>query len=376
MSDTEQEKVVTDLSNPDVTTKYQTASGIANAALAVVIAACVPGADIATVCELGDNYMTTECGKLYNKKDKNGEKITKGVAFPTCISPNELAGHYSPLKDDSRIIVAGDILKIDLAAHIDGYAAAVAHTIIVGSTPVTGLAADCVQAAHAAIEIALRKIKVGGKSSEVTSAIEAVAAEFGVEPLQGIFSYEVKQHVMDSQKSFGQKNGPECPQSFQFGLNEVYGLDIVFTTGDGRTRETDLRTTVMKRSNETYQLKSQSGRQFISELSKHAPTLFMSLRQIEEPLIAKAGSAEARRHRLIEEFPIMKGGKGEVIAQFKYTVCLLPGGVKKVTGGAFNQSNLFVSEKTIQNEELKACLASSTNPKKIKKKAAVLAATL
>ena len=36
-------------------------------------------------------------GKIYNGKGKDGKKIDKGIAFPTCISPNHCVGHYSPL---------------------------------------------------------------------------------------------------------------------------------------------------------------------------------------------------------------------------------------------------------------------------------------
>ena len=375
MSDSESE-LITDLSNPDVTTKYQTAAGIANKALEAVIAACVPGADIATVCELGDKIIIEEAGKLYNKKDKNGSKVTKGIAFPTCISPNEISGHYSPLKDESRVIVAGDILKIDLAAHIDGFASAVAHTIVAGDAPVKGRAADAMHAAYNAIEVALRKIKVGSDSADVTAAIQAVAKEYGVEAIQGIFSYETKQHRMDGGKCFAQGPNPGLNlENFQFGLNEVYGLDVILTTGDGRVKETDIRTTVVKRSQEnTYHLKTQKGREFISELSKLAPSLMISMRQFEEPLVAKAGSTEARRHKLVEDFPVLKGKEGEIIVQFKFTVLLLPGGTKKITGVSFDQADQFVTEKTIKNEELKALLATSANPKKLKKKANAAAA--
>jgi len=67
MSDSENEEV-SDLSSPDVTTKYRTAGDIVNKALQKVIDACVEEADIATICEMGDKFMEEECGKLYNKK--------------------------------------------------------------------------------------------------------------------------------------------------------------------------------------------------------------------------------------------------------------------------------------------------------------------
>lgn len=43
--------------------------------------------------------MVDEVKKIFNnKKSKN---LERGIAFPTCISVNNIMGHYSPMKDDS-----------------------------------------------------------------------------------------------------------------------------------------------------------------------------------------------------------------------------------------------------------------------------------
>ena len=51
-------------------------------ALAACIAACKPGAKVADICGLGDKTIEEEAAKFYNKKDKDGNKIDKGIAFP------------------------------------------------------------------------------------------------------------------------------------------------------------------------------------------------------------------------------------------------------------------------------------------------------
>merc|ERR1712032_1293077 len=55
------------------------------------------------------------------------------------------------------------------------------------------------------------------------------------------------------------------------------------------------------------------------------------------------------------------------VAQFKFTVLLLPGGTKKVTGIQLDEAKV-ASALSVQDEELKKLLASSANPKKNKKK--------
>ena len=58
------------------------------------------------------------------------------------------------------------MVKIDLGAHIDGFIAVVAHTVVVGSSKdnkVKGRAADAIMAAHLASEAALRLVKPGNE---------------------------------------------------------------------------------------------------------------------------------------------------------------------------------------------------------------------
>ena len=64
-----------------------------------------------------------------NKKSK---KLERGIAFPCCISVNEICGHYSPCPDDSTTLKLEDLVKIECGAHIDGFAAGAAHTIVIG----------------------------------------------------------------------------------------------------------------------------------------------------------------------------------------------------------------------------------------------------
>jgi len=357
------------LSNPDVTTKYQSAAGIANKALQMVIDACKVDADIFDICEIGDKYIQEESGKLYNKKVKD-KKIEKGVAFPTCVSVNELVGHFSPLKGESKTLKAGDIAKIDMACHIDGFIAAAAHTVVVGGQTVEDKKADVISAAWNAAEAALRLVQVGNTNTAVTEAFSKIAAEFDCKPMQGVLSHQLKKHVIDGNRTIiGCETLEEKVEEFEFEMNEVYCLDIVMSTGEGRGKETEIRSTVWKRAVDTsYILKTQKARQFISEVGKRFPALPFTLRAIEDEQVARVGVSEAKRHDLLEEYPVLQEKPGEIVAQFKFCVLLLPSGTKKVTGLAAPGQQVK-SSKSVQDDEMKKLLASSANPKKVKKKA-------
>lgn len=77
--------------------------------------------------------------------------MEKGIAFPTCISVNNVVGHFSPLKSEDSVLKKGDLAKISLGVHIDGFVGTVAHTVIVGETSCDGKKADVTLAAYNAI---------------------------------------------------------------------------------------------------------------------------------------------------------------------------------------------------------------------------------
>jgi curved DNA binding protein len=284
---------------------------------------------------------------------------------------NELVGHFSPLKGESKLLKAGDIAKIDLACHIDGFIAAAAHTVVVGDEKVEDRRADVVVAAWNAAEAALRLVQVGNTNTQVTEALGKVADEFKCKPMQGVLSHQMKKHVIDGNKCIiSVETAEEKVDEFEFEMNEVYCIDIVLSTGEGKGKETELRHTVYKRAPEVnYMLKTQKARQFISEVNKRFPALPFTLRAIEDEQVARVGVSEAKRHELLEEYPVLKEKDKEIVAQFKFTVLLLPGGTKKITGLALNDKQV-ASSMSVQDESLKKLLASSANPKNKKKKAA------
>ena len=102
-------------------TKYKCAAEIANKALAHVASLCVPEARIYDICVAGDAFLEEQCAGVYAKSKP---AVEKGIAFPTCISANECVCHCSPATGDGGgTLSEGDLVKIDLGCHIDGWIA-------------------------------------------------------------------------------------------------------------------------------------------------------------------------------------------------------------------------------------------------------------
>ncbi|CAI9759096.1 unnamed protein product [Fraxinus pennsylvanica] len=130
-SDEEREERELDLTSPEVVTKYKFAAEIVNSynstdaeTLQLVLSECKPNAKIV------DSFNNTVC-------------------------------HFSPLASDETVLEEGDVLKIDMGCHMDGFIAVVVHNHVFQQGPITGRAADVIAAANTAAEVALRLVGWG-----------------------------------------------------------------------------------------------------------------------------------------------------------------------------------------------------------------------
>uniref|UniRef100_A0A2I3HTQ3 Peptidase M24 domain-containing protein n=1 Tax=Nomascus leucogenys TaxID=61853 RepID=A0A2I3HTQ3_NOMLE len=136
---------------------------------------------VLSLCEEGDAMIMAETGKIFKKE----KEMKKGIAFPTSISVNNCVCHFSPLKSDKDCILKeGDLVKIDLGVHVDGFIANVAHTFVVDvaqGIQMTGQKADAIKAAHLCVEAALCLVKPGNHNTHVTEAWTKVAHSFNLQ---------------------------------------------------------------------------------------------------------------------------------------------------------------------------------------------------
>lgn len=369
MADIEQNDLPT-IADDLVVTKYKMAAEIVNKILKETVEQCKPGASVRELCIISDKKLSEETSKAF-KKDK---KVLKGIAFPTCISVNNVICHYSPLVSEPDTELAdGDMVKIDLGAHIDGFIAVVAHTLIVGeskSNTVTGRKADAMLAAHLASEAALRLVKPGNETYEVTETVSKIADAFKCKPVEGMLSHQLEQNRIDGEKTIIQ-NPSEAQrkehEKYEFELHEVYAVDVLISTGEGQGRERDAKITIYKKTEDTYMLKMKTSREFYSKVSKQFGTMPFNLRSMEDEKKARMGVVECVTHKLIEPFQVLYEKEGEYVAQFKFTVLLMPNGPQKITGLPFVPET-YKSEHSIEDQEIQKLLKTSANPKAAKKK--------
>ena len=81
--------------------------------------------------------IVKENSKLLDVAEKIENKIFElggKCAFPVDLSIGNIAAHYSPDVNEETVFKKGDLVKVDLGVHIDGYLVDTAITVEVNSS--------------------------------------------------------------------------------------------------------------------------------------------------------------------------------------------------------------------------------------------------
>jgi len=106
-------------------------------------------------------------------------------AFPCNVSVNETAAHYSPPANDDTSINEGDMVKVDIGAHLDGYIADTAFTAA------TGEKQELVQTVERALEASIGAIKPGIDVGEIGKIVEEITTAAGFKPIRNLTGHSL-----------------------------------------------------------------------------------------------------------------------------------------------------------------------------------------
>uniref|UniRef100_A0A915DVY9 Peptidase M24 domain-containing protein n=1 Tax=Ditylenchus dipsaci TaxID=166011 RepID=A0A915DVY9_9BILA len=352
-NDSDGEPKNTSPSSDLVLTKYNMAAEIVNTVLKELIAEVKEGVEVGYLCTYGD----------------------KRIAMPTCVSVDNCVCHFSPLASEPKVLLKnGQLVKLDLGAHIDGYIATVAHTLVVGASKenkISGKKADVIMAAYNVMEMVLRMLKPekNFKNNEITDHINQLTKIYATTPVENMLSHQMERFKINGTKQIIQNPSEEQKTKMEkcgFENFEVYAVDVLVSTGEGKVKTHDARTTVYKKTDDfVYSLKMKASRAFYHEAQLKFGLMPFSLRLFDDEVKAKMGVLECERHGLMQPYQVLYDREGEFVAQFKTTAIIMPSGIFKLTGLPLNTENLACDVK-IEDEKILGLLKGQLKPKKKK----------
>lgn len=123
------------------------------------------------------------------------------IAFPCNVSLNEVAAHYTSPANDKTLIHAGDMVKLDLGAMVDGYIADSAVTVIADgditenySQDEINLHEEIVEASAAGLEAAIATVRAGVEVSKIGAAVHEAISEYNLNPIFNLTGHSLEQN--------------------------------------------------------------------------------------------------------------------------------------------------------------------------------------
>lgn len=113
--------------------------------------------------------------------------------------------------------------------------------------------------------------------------MDQIAKTFQCNLVEGVVSHQIGRFVLEGEKVIPGRLVADTlpPADFEFEENEVYAIDVLVSTGEGKLRDRDARTTVYKRDTSTnYSLKMKTSKAVFSQINHRFPSLPFSLRYV------------------------------------------------------------------------------------------------
>jgi len=323
--------------------KYKTAGIIAKRTVDLIVQQAKPGTKLTDLITVANKFVNTELMASY-PDIKN-----KGLSFPICLSPNNIAGHYIPLPNCNIELVPNSILKIELGVHIDGYHANIGFSTLVIEPGTKYLLESndpgnkkrnvmlaCIGASREILEL----MTPGKTNMDVQKTMTTYAEKHGCNlPISnergfipGVFSFQISRYIQDGYNDdtpetefihrFIESRANPAINDFamvenEFEKDEVYCIDVVMSSGTGRLNSGDELTTVYARNHEVSKpLRLQASKKVLNTLknSRFAQTIDMT-----DPA-NKMGLHECLKNNVVKKYTVVCEKDDEYVARIKFTV--------------------------------------------------------
>ncbi len=236
-------------------------------------------------------------------------------AFPVNISVNHVAAHYSPGVNDSSVIPAKSIVKVDVGVHKEGYIADAAISIAL-----TSEYEDLLKASFEALVNAEKTLKAGVKTGFVGAVIEETILSYGFKPIKNLTGHKISRFNLHAGKSI-----PNTKTIFSSKVeeDEVYAVEPFATDGAGYVVE--LSEGYIYRLTSARRTGDKQVDRYLRDMWRRFKTLPFSERWVarfigEEK--AKIVLSTLLKKKIVTVYPVLVEKKGGLVSQFEDTVII------------------------------------------------------
>ena len=267
------------------------------------------GKSMLDITEKIENYVYHSGGKL---------------AFPTNLAINNVGAHWTPSTKTTEKFEKGDLVKLDVGVHIDGYIGDNALTVEVGTEKYGKLIDTSREALNAAVEVAGPGINVGMIGYAVQTTIE----NRGYKPIANLTGHGIKRYNLHS--------GISVPNVKENGGAVLKPGDIIaiepFVT-DGAGRVGGKRNSNIYHVRQVRNIRDQKAAEMIDEIQHRYKGLPFAERWLHDIQTNDATNSLTKLMRagIVSYYPVLDElGKG-MVAQSEHTVLITNSGSEVLT---------------------------------------------
>ncbi len=147
------------------------------------------------------------------------------LAFPINLSINDIAAHYTPYPGDNTSLKEGDVLKIDLGVHIDGWIVDTAITIEIDDNKYKEL----IDASKKALEEISKRIHPDISIGEIGKIVEDTITRKGFEPIRNLSGHQIERYILHAGKTIPNYDTGETTKLGK----GIFAIEPFATTGKG-----------------------------------------------------------------------------------------------------------------------------------------------
>jgi methionyl aminopeptidase len=241
-----------------------------------------------------------------------------GIAFPVNISLNEAAAHDTPSPEDTRVFQAGDMVKLDLGVHLDGYIADTACTVDLGNHP------QLLKSSVIARDEAIKAVKPGIAIGELGSIVSHEIVNCGFKPVANLTGHGLERFCLHMGP-----NVPNIPMNGGAILEEgmVIAIEPFATTGTGYVHDcarTEIYSQLVNRP-----VRLPVGRKILNEINERNGMPFARRHlKVKKPELALNHLVH---DGIIRSYPVLADAPGSYVSQAEHTMIITNDGCEITT---------------------------------------------
>lgn len=254
------------------------------------------------------------------------------VAFPCNVSVNEITAHYTPPADDDREFKSGDLVKIDLGAHVDGYIADTAVSVLIGEDiPEEELEKrqNMILASQEGLQNAISTIRAGVEIGKVGEEIEKAINDRGFNSVSNLTGHSMDRWILHSGLSV-----PNIKENNPHKLEEGDVLAIEPFATDGIGRVTDMNEVYIFRFLRDRPLRLIHAKRALKIIKEEYKALPFAQRWLQQKFSEHHLNAAMRMlisSRAVFPYHVLREKSNAVVAQSEHTVIVEKDGCNIIT---------------------------------------------